>query len=132
MTRANNPLASGEAISALAASEPADSPAIVTLAGIAAEGGDVALHPSERRDKIEQAVVAGGAMLRFGGELGMGEKAQRIEPMVERDDDDAARRETRAVIARLGPGADDKPAAVNPDHHRQARRRRQAQPASRR
>ena len=43
----------------------------------------------------------------------MGEKAQRIEPMVERDDDDAARRETRAVIARLGPRADDKPAAVN-------------------
>ena len=33
MTRANSPLASGEAISALAACEPADSPAIVTLSG---------------------------------------------------------------------------------------------------
>jgi hypothetical protein len=33
MTPANTPLASGEAISALAASEPADSPAIVTLPG---------------------------------------------------------------------------------------------------
>ena len=51
----------------------------------------------------------------------MGEKTQRIEPMVERDDEDAARGKTRAVIARLGAGADDKPAAVNPDHRRQAR-----------
>ena len=33
MTRANNPLASGEAMSALAANEPADSPAIVTCPG---------------------------------------------------------------------------------------------------
>ena len=51
----------------------------------------------------------------------MGEKAQRIEPMVEGHDEDAARGEMRAVIARLGAGADDKPAAVNPDHRRQPR-----------
>ena len=59
-------------------------------------------------------------MIGFGGKLGMGEKTQRIEPMVERDDDDAARGETRAVVARLGPGAGDEPAAVNPDHCRQS------------
>ena len=40
--------------------------------------------------------------------------------MVERDDDDAVRGETRAVVARFGPGAGDKPATVNPDHCRQA------------
>ena len=62
IARAKSPLASGEAISALTASEPADSPAIVTLSGIAAEGGDVASHPLQRRDEIEHAVVAGGAM----------------------------------------------------------------------
>src|SRR6202044_4140197 len=38
----------------------------------------------------------------------------------ERDDDDAARREMRAVIARLGSGAHDKSAAMNPDHSRQS------------
>ena len=51
----------------------------------------------------------------------MGEEAQRIEPMVDGDDDNAARGKTRAVVARFGAGADDKAAAVNPDHHRQAR-----------
>ncbi len=60
-------------------------------------------------------------MLRFGGELRMGEKAQRVEPMVERHDENAARGNMRAVIARLGPGADDEPAAVDPDHRRQPR-----------
>src|SRR5271170_4043812 len=59
-------------------------------------------------------------MVRFGGELGMGEKAKRVQPMVEGHDDDAARREMRAVIARLRSAAGDKPAAVNPDHRRQS------------
>ena len=36
-------------------------------------------------------------MVRFGGEFRMGEKAQRIEPMVKCDDDDAVRGETRAA-----------------------------------
>ena len=121
MTRANSPLASGEAMSALVAWEPADSPAIVTLLGIAAEHGDVALHPLQRRDKVEESIGAGRMMLGFGGEFGMRKEAQRVEPMVHRDDDNAARRKTRAVVARFGPGADDEAASVYPDHHRQAR-----------
>ena len=59
-------------------------------------------------------------MTQFSGELGMGEKAQRIESMVERDDDDAARGEMSAVVARLGSRAGDKSTAVNPDHRRQS------------
>ncbi len=51
----------------------------------------------------------------------MGEEAQGVQPMVERDDDDSTRRETRAVVARLGARASDKAAAVDPDHHGQAR-----------
>ncbi len=90
------------------------------LVGIAAESGNVALDPLQRGDKVEKAVGAGRMMLGFGGELGMREKAQRIEPMVDGDDDDAARGETRAVIAGLGAGADDEAAAMNPDHHRRA------------
>ena len=42
-------------------SAPADSPAMVTLRGIAAERGDVALHPAQRLDLVEQAVIAGDA-----------------------------------------------------------------------
>jgi hypothetical protein len=57
----------------------------------------------------------------FGGEFGVGEKAQRVEPVVERHDEDAARREARAVVARLGAGAHGGAAAVNPDHRGQAR-----------
>ena len=91
------------------------------LAGIAAEGCDVALDPLQRGDKVEKAVSAGRMMLGFGGEFGMSEKAQRIETMVDGDDDNAPRGKTCAVVARFGARADDKAAAVNPRHHRQAR-----------
>ena len=121
ITRANSPLASGEAMSALAASEPADSPAIVTLSGSPPKAAMLRFTHLERSDEIEHAVIAGGAMFQFGGEFRMGEKTQRIEAMVERNDEDAARGKMRAIIARLGAGADDKPAAVNPDHRRQPR-----------
>ena len=79
------------------------------LVGIAAESGDVALDPLQRGDKVEKAVGAGRVMLGFGGELGMGEEAQRIEPMVHGHDDNAARRETRAVVARFGAEPTTKP-----------------------
>ena len=121
IARANSPLASGEARSALTAIEPADSPAIVTARAIAAEDGDVALDPLQRGDEIEQAVVAGGADFGFLREFGMREKAERVEAMVERDDDDALRGEAAAVVARLRSRADDEAAAVDPDHHRQRR-----------
>ena len=62
----------------------------------------------------------------------MGEEAQRIEPVVDGDDDDATRRETRAVVARFGARADDEAAAVNQDHHRQLGTDHPARPASRR
>jgi hypothetical protein len=52
-------------------------------------------------------------MIRFGGELGMSKKAQRVEPMVESDDDNAARGKTPAVVARFGAGTCDKSAPVN-------------------
>src|ERR1700733_2346622 len=91
------------------------------LVGIASEGGDVTLDPLQRGDKVEKAVGAGRMMLGLGGELRMGEEAQRMEPVVHGDDNDAARGVKRAVVARFGARADDKAAAMNPDHHRQAR-----------
>src|ERR1700678_1701457 len=91
------------------------------LVGIAAEGRNVALDPHQRCDEVVQAVIAGRAMLRLGGEFGMREKTKRVETMIDGDDDDAAPGQTRAVIAWLGAGADDEAAAVNPNHYRQTR-----------
>ncbi len=58
--------------------------------GVATEGGYVSLHPLERSDLIEKAVVARGAIRRFPGQGRMGEKAEQAEPVVEGDDHDAA------------------------------------------
>ena len=123
MTRVNSPLASGEAISALAACEPADSPAIVTLAGSPPKAAMLRLTHLQRGDKVEHAVSARRAMVQFGGELGMSEETQRIEPMIKGDDDDASCRKMRAVVASFGDRAYDKAAAMNPNHRRQARAR---------
>src|SRR5580704_8718446 len=60
-------------------------------------------------------------MIRFGGEFRMSQEPQRIKPMVDADEDDAARGKARAVVARFGAGADDEAAPVNPNHRRQAR-----------
>ena len=54
----NSPRAGGEVSSAQTDQPPADSPSIVTLARVAAEGGDVALHPAQRGLLVEEAEVA--------------------------------------------------------------------------
>lgn len=58
MPCSNRPAAAGDAIWSQALDPPADSPNIVRLR-IAAEAGDVLLHPPERGLLIFQAVVAG-------------------------------------------------------------------------
>src|SRR5580692_7084646 len=60
-------------------------------------------------------------MIRFGGEFRMSQEAQHVEPMVDGDDDNAARGKACAVVARFGAGADHEAAAVYPDHDWQAR-----------
>ncbi len=89
---------------------------MVTLAGVATEGGDVALDPREGGGLVEEAVVAGGVVGRLGGELGMGEEAEDAEAVVHGDDDDVAMGEELAVLAVLGGAAADEAAAVDPDH----------------
>ena len=49
------------------------------LRRVAAESGDVALHPIQRRDLIEHAVVARRMLRLFGGERRMGEVAEWTE-----------------------------------------------------
>ena len=86
------------------------------VAGVAAEGRDVALHPLQRHDGVEHAVVAGDLRLRFRRELGVREEAERAEAVVQRDDDGAFAREAVARVARLGARAAGEAAAVQPDH----------------
>ncbi len=93
---------SGEAISALTEKEPADSPKMVMLAGSPPKAAMLFLNPLDRGGLVHQAVVAGGVVGRFGGELGMGEEAEDAEAVVHRNDDDAvAVRKELAVLAML-------------------------------
>ena len=68
---------------------PADSPKIVTFAGIAAEGRDVVAHPGERGDLIEQPGVRGAREL-FARQLGQVQEAERAEPVVDGHHHDVA------------------------------------------
>ena len=85
------------------------------VARIASELCDVAPYPAQRRLLVHQAVVAG----RTAGprrERRVGEEAERAQPVVDRDDDDAGRRELRSVV--VAAGILGEAAAVDPDQHR--------------
>ena len=73
------------------------------------------LYPAQRRLLVHQAVVAGRAT-GPRGERRVGEEAERAQPVVDRDDDDAVRRELRAVV--VAAGVLGEAAAVDPHEHR--------------
>ena len=100
------------------------------VVGIAAELRDVALDPLQRRDLIEETVVARRMMRRFGRQLRMGEEAQGADPVVEVDEDDAFPGEVFASVHRHPARAEREAAAVDVDDHRQfcPRRRGPARP----
>ena len=84
------------------------------VARIAAERGDVALHPMKRGLLVHQSVVA--EVMALGVERGMGEIAQQAEAIVDRDDDGRAGRAALhegggVVVVAL---AVEQPAAVDP------------------
>ena len=85
------------------------------VAGIAAERGDVLLDPFERCDLVEQTVIARYAVGRLRAQFRMRHPAQYPQPVVDRDEDDAALGEIASVIERLPTSAEQQPAAVNPD-----------------
>ncbi len=85
-------------------------------ARVAAEGGDVALHPPQRGHLVEQAVIAVGGQRR-GAEAGHVQEAEHAEPVVEGHHDDVVGvHDQRAVMLVTGPV--DQPAAVDHDEHR--------------
>src|ERR1700722_13136530 len=94
----------------------ADRPAAGRLAAdryvvwIAAEGCDVPLDPAERRLLVLETEIAAASQRRKR------EKAERAEPVVERDSHDRVRAND-PVLAVLVPTAGDIPAAVNIDVH---------------
>src|SRR6185436_10960009 len=92
------------------------------VARITAEARDIALDPLQRRDLIEESVVAGRVLRRFGSQLGMREKAERADAIRQRDVDDALLRELFAVVVGHRSGADRETAPVDPDHDRHSLR----------
>ncbi len=90
------------------------------LGRIAAERADIAPHPLQRRDLVEQAVIARYAFGRFGAERGMREPAEDAEPVIDRHEDNAAPRKFAAVVHRAGARSELQRAAVDPDDHRRA------------
>lgn len=94
-------------------------------ARIAAERADLTAYPAQRRQHVAQRIIARAVMRRFGGQLGMGEKAEQAQPVIGGDHDHAMPRQLAAVIGRVDPRVAGSrsaaiAAAVKEDHHRQA------------
>ena len=85
-------------------------------ARVPSEGSDVALHPLEGRDLVEQRVVARRAVLGLRGQRRMGEQAEDVEAVVDGHDHHALAGEVGAVVQRLGSASGDVGAAVDPHH----------------
>ena len=84
------------------------------VAGVAAEARDVLPHPAERGLLVHDAVIAGRVALGIDGRVG--EEAEHVEAVVQRDADDALGHERAGVVA-VG-AAHEQPAAWEPDHDR--------------
>ena len=108
-----SPRASGEAIRALTANDPADSPKIVTLPGVAAERGDVRLHPLQRRHLVQHPLVAGRVPARLARQLRVREEAEDAEPVVDGHEHDAPAGERLTVVPRFRAGSCLEAAAVD-------------------
>src|SRR4029079_16437793 len=85
---------------------------------IAAKRGDVSLHPFERGNLIERAVIARGMIRGFSRERGMREVPKGAEPIVDGHYHDAFFREAGPIVRRDRAGASDQGAPVHPYHHR--------------
>ena len=85
----NRPRASGDASRLCTETPPAENPKMVTLSGIAAEGGDVPLHPLQRGDLVHVGVVAFELVRALAAQRGEGEEAEAPQAVVDGDKDDA-------------------------------------------
>ena len=88
------------------------------IAGVTAESADIALHPGERRNLVEQPVISRHPVCRFGAERGMRKIAERAKPVVDRNDNHAPLGKRAAVIERVAAGAGGQRTAVDPEKYR--------------
>lgn len=58
---------------------------------VAAERGNVGLHPFQGGDDVEEAIVSGAVVRGFSGEERVGEEAKRAKAEIEGDDDNVLR-----------------------------------------
>ena len=86
---------------------------------VAAKGRDVAPHPLDGSQFIQQSIVAGCVMGILGGQLLGGEKPKNPQPVIHGDHHHPFAGEVFAVLTRLRGATAGKPAAKNPDHYRQ-------------
>lgn len=89
-------------------------------ARVAAERANVPLHPLKSRDLIEQAIVARDAMSGLLRKLGIGEKAERTQAVVNVHENDALLRQFDPAAPAAPTGES---ASVEPDHHGTSHRR---------
>ena len=94
------------------------------LAGIAAECGDVPLHPLETRDHVQQAVVARDMVRRLGAQLRVRQESELPDAVGDADQHHALLGQLLPAVVRLGGGARVESAAVDPDEHGDAVARR--------
>ncbi len=87
-------------------------------ARVAAEAGDVAPHPLQRRHAVEQPVVAGGVVLGLLAQLRRGDVTEGPQAVVEGHHHDAATGQALAVEARVRARADPVAAPVDPGENR--------------
>ena len=79
---------------------------------------DILLNPLQSGNLIEQReIIETFARLFF--QRRMGEKAEMAQPVVNCHHHHVAAGKRFAIVRRQAAGADGKPAAVQPDHHRQ-------------
>lgn len=89
------------------------------MAWIAAESGNVSLHPFERGELVEISVVAELSGLALPCQLREGKEAKSSQPVVETDKDNSLVSKRGAVVDIRRCSPLNPPSAVYPDHDRQ-------------
>ena len=89
------------------------------FAGIAAERRDILLDPLQAGDHVEHAIVAGGMMLRLGGQTRVRHESERTDTVRDADKHHAFPGQLLAAVDRNRCCTAGKTAAVNPNQHGQ-------------
>src|SRR6185437_658739 len=87
--------------------------------GVAAEGGDIALHPFKRGNLVHISVIAQQAALALLRQRRKTKESEPPQPIVETDEDHSLARKLCSVKARKRASTDNPRASIDPHQHRQ-------------